>query len=51
MMKLFPPALALFGAALIAGSTAAADIGPKVGDEAKDFELTDLAGEKVKLTN
>jgi peroxiredoxin len=28
----------------------AADIGPKVGDEAKDFELTAIGGEKVKLS-
>lgn len=28
----------------------AAKIGPKVGDEAKDFELTALDGEKVKLS-
>ncbi len=26
------------------------DIGPKVGDEAKDFELPNLSGEKVKLS-
>ncbi len=28
----------------------AAKIGPKVGDEAKDFELTAIGGEKVKLS-
>ena len=28
----------------------AAEIGPKVGDEAKDFELVALGGEKVKLS-
>jgi peroxiredoxin len=51
-------ALALVAAALAAGPTPAADapaekdraVAPRVGDVAKDFELTDLAGEKVKLS-
>jgi peroxiredoxin len=30
--------------------TKAADIGPKVGEEAKDFELSAIGGEKVKLS-
>jgi thioredoxin-dependent peroxiredoxin len=48
-------------AALVAGCASAipsgdppspkvAEIGPKVGDEAKDFELAALGGEKVKLS-
>ncbi|VTT97546.1 alkyl hydroperoxide reductase thiol specific antioxidant mal allergen : Redoxin domain protein OS=Planctomyces limnophilus (strain ATCC 43296 / DSM 3776 / IFAM 1008 / 290) GN=Plim_2520 PE=4 SV=1: AhpC-TSA [Gemmataceae bacterium] len=40
--------------ALVAGCHASgprpSELGPKVGDEARDFELTDLAGEKVKLS-
>jgi peroxiredoxin len=31
-------------------SQKAAEIGPKVGDEAKDFELAAIGGEKVKLS-
>lgn len=44
----------VLAAAFFAGVTAAAaktgEAGPKVGDEAKDFELADLAGGKVKLS-
>ena len=47
MMKLFP-ALALAASAMLAGCALAAE--PKVGDEAKDFELVSLGGEKVKLS-
>lgn len=53
------PAAPLLAAALVVGFAAAAsgqpvpkatDLGPKVGDEAKDFELTAIGGEKMKLS-
>jgi peroxiredoxin len=66
MSKLFPnfasrATAATVFAALAAGcafavpsgdppSPKAAEVGPKVGDEAKDFELAALGGEKVKLS-
>lgn len=40
----------LFVGCSFAQSPKAADLGPKVGDEAKDFELTAVGGETVKLT-
>ena len=41
---------ALFVGCSSAQSPKAADLGPKVGDEAKDFELIAVGGETVKLT-
>ncbi len=45
---------AVFTALAVGGASAeppkAADRGPKVGDEAKDFELAAIGGEKVKLS-
>lgn len=55
------PAAAVLAAALAAGCSSAvpaagppapkaAEVGPKVGEEAKDFELAAVGGEKVKLS-
>lgn len=40
----------LAASAVAADPPKAADLGPKVGDEAKDFELAAVGGEKVKLS-
>lgn len=37
-------------AGLVGAAPPAKELGPKVGEEAKDFELTDLGGEKIKLS-
>jgi thioredoxin-dependent peroxiredoxin len=54
MLKHRTVALSLIAAALTAACADAAEkeraAAPKVGDVAKDFDLTDLAGEKVKLS-
>src|SRR5271156_2942610 len=49
-------AASVLAATLVVGCASAAeppvnakDIGPKVGEEAKDFELSALSGEKVQL--
>jgi thioredoxin-dependent peroxiredoxin len=55
------PATTVLAAALAVGCASAvpsadqpapkaAEVGPKVGDQAKDFELTAIGGEKVKLS-
>jgi peroxiredoxin len=55
------PAATILAAALAAGGASAvpsadqpapkaAEVGPKVGDEAKDFELASIGGERVKLS-
>jgi peroxiredoxin Q/BCP len=50
-------AVSVLAVTLVAGCTSAddppvnaKDLGPKVGEEAKDFELSALSGEKVKLS-
>lgn len=58
MMTRFPfrTAVAIALAVFVVGYASAqqpakaAKVGPKVGDEAKDFELTAIGGEKVKLS-
>ncbi len=50
MFALKSQLLTVVAFAVFAGSAVAADKPPAVGDEAKDFELASLAGDKVKLS-